>query len=277
MSESVSGSSLPKAGLLLFSWLLTGVLGVGAVTQFDGRQQARGKDRTYFVRRLSSERIELDGRANEPGWVQAAVEKHFILPWQQTIAPTTEFRALWDGRNVYFSFRVYDSDIVLREQLRDKMDAVFEDRVEVYLGPGSDDELKEYFCFEIDARGRVLDYRATYPKQFDFKWAFPGLEVKASTFRGGYEVEGRIPITSFEAIGLGTIQSGAKLRCGLYRAEFSSDRSGRPRDQRETQHWLGRQIEGLMPLKAWICWMNPGTSEPDFHAPAAFGWLEFQP
>jgi len=277
----MSASRHPAAGAkakacgLFIVWLLAGVPGAGAAARPDGRGPEHGSDRTYFVRRFPSGVIELDGQANEPAWSQAAVEKHFIFPWQRATAAETEFRALWDSANVFFSFRVYDSDIVVLNELRDKMDAVFEDRVEVYLG--RDEGMKEYFCFEIDARGRVLDYRTEIPKQFDFKWRFPELEARASLFPGGYEVEGRIPLTSLEKIGLGPITGGRKLRCGLHRAESSHDRSGRLADQRETGHWLGRKIEGLMPIKAWISWVDPETSEPDFHAPAAFGWMEFQP
>jgi hypothetical protein len=65
-----------------------------------------------------------------------------------------------------------------------------------------------------------------------------------------------------------------KIRCGLYRAEFSQDRSGRPIEQRESIHNLGRQLDGPPPIEAWISWVDPKTEEPDFHVPTSLGWLE---
>ena len=57
-------------------------------------------------------------------------------------------------------------------------------------------------------------------------------------------VEGRVPLASFEALGFPRLRPGAKIRFGLYRAEFSHDRSGRPVVERHSIHNLGRQIDG---------------------------------
>ena len=40
--------------------------------------------------------------------------------------------------------------------MRDKEDGVFEDRVEIFFN--RDDRMKNYYCFEIDSRGRVFDW-----------------------------------------------------------------------------------------------------------------------
>jgi hypothetical protein len=113
-------------------------------------------DQTYKVRWLPGAKIVVDGRAGEPAWQKAAVDKRFSFPWKATPAPETQFRALCDGTNLYFTFRAQDSDIFVLDQLRDEEDEVFEDRVEVYLS--RDDQMKEYYCFEVDSRGRVFDY-----------------------------------------------------------------------------------------------------------------------
>src|SRR5215471_16276202 len=81
------------------------------------------------------------------------------------------------------TFHVEDADIVVLDKLRDEEDEVFEDRVEVYLS--RDDEMKDYYCFEVDSRGRVFDYHASYFRKFDTKWKFEGLETKASSLPGG--------------------------------------------------------------------------------------------
>ena len=68
---------------------------------------------------------------------------------------------------------------------------------------------------------------------------------------------------------------GSKIRFGLYRAEFSHDRSGRPVVKRESIHNRGRRLDGPPPLEAWMSWIDPKTEQPDFHVPTSLGWLEF--
>jgi len=215
----------------------------------------------------------VDGRADESVWTQATVEGHFIFPWKQTPAPPTSFRALWDDANLYFSFQVQDTDIFVLDKWRGEEDAVFEDRVEIYLC--RDERMGDYFCLEVDSRGRVFDYRGTYYRRFDPNWNLPGLEAKASPLPDGYEVEGRIPFENLTALGFPAPAPGVRIRCGLYRAEFSHDRSGQPVEPRESIHNLGRQMDGPPPLEAWMSWVDPETKEPDFHVPASLGWLEF--
>jgi hypothetical protein len=162
---------------------------------------------------------------------------------------------------------------VVLDRLQDKVDAIFEDRVEIYLS--RDEEMKDYFCFEVDSRGRAFDYRASFYRKLDLKWSFPGLETKAAPLPKGYEVEGRIPLQSFAELGFPALRPGVKIRCGLYRAEFSHDRSGQPVEQKETLHNLGRKVEGPPPIEEWMSWVDPRVKEPDFHLPASLGWLEF--
>jgi len=217
--------------------------------------------------------IELDGRADEHAWSQAAIQTHFDFPWGKSPAPVTEFRALWDDDYFYFTFRVQDTDIFVLNRFRDEQDAVFEDRVEIYLS--RDEQMKDYYCFEVDPHGRVLDYRASFYRHFDSKWQFEGLETRGTIRADGYEVEGRVSLMSIAALGFPPLRPGTKIRCGLYRAEFSHDRSGRTVVQCESLHNLGRQIEGPPPLEEWMSWVDPKTKQPDFHVPTSLGWLEF--
>jgi hypothetical protein len=241
----------------------------------DGVAPRRLSDWTYPVRWLPSARIELDGRADEADWSQAAVEKRFAFPWKQAPAPATEFRALCTEKFLYFTFRVHDEDIVVLERLQDEEDAVFEDRVEMYFA--RDDQMADYFCFEVDSRGRAFDYRGAFYRQLDPKWNWPGLETKGSTLQQGYVVEGRIPLASFPALGFPALRPGVKIRCGLFRAEFSHDRSGKPVVQRESIHNRGRRLDGPPPIEEWIAWVDPKTAEPDFHVPTSLGWLKIVP
>lgn len=229
-------------------------------------------EQTYPVRHLPGVEIRIDGRADEAAWAQAVPETRFIFPWKPVPAPATEFRALSDGANLFFTFRVQDTDIVVLERLRDEEDAVFEDRAELYFA--RDDRLEHYYCLEVDSRGRAFDYHGSFYRQLDPGWNCPGLETKATPLEQGYVVEGRIPWAAFQALGFAALQPGARVRCGLFRAEFTPDRSGRQVQQTETLHNRGRKLDGPPPLEEWMSWVDPKTKEPDFHVPSALGWLQ---
>jgi hypothetical protein len=232
-------------------------------------------DRTYPVGCLPQAKIIVDGRADEPDWALAHVENGFVFPWKRAAAPLTEFRALYDDAFLYFTFRVHDADVVVLDTLRDKRDVVLEDRVEMFFS--RDDRMSEYYAIEIDPLGRTYDYRGAYYRQFDSTWTWCGLETKGTLREHGYEVEGRIPLASFESLGFPQLGPGVKIRCGLYRAEFSHDRSGRPVVQQDSMHTQGRRAEGPPPIEDWISWIDPGTPQPDFHVPTSLGWLEIVP
>lgn len=252
------------------------------VTTMRGPLRVRFREDDFFARRLSTKtyairflpdaEIVLDGRADEPAWARANVEKRFHFPWTSEPAPPTEFRAVCDRRYLYFHFRVHDEDIVVLDVVQDEQDLVLEDRVELYFAV--DDQLHDYYCIEIDSRGRVFDYRARYYRRFDTAWDLECLEVEAAPLPDGYQVEGRIPLASLRALGLPSWLDGERIRCGLYRAEFSHDRSGQTAVARESIHNLGRQAAGPPPIEAWMSWIDPGTVEPDFHVPSSFGFLE---
>jgi hypothetical protein len=234
--------------------------------------QAGGSEQTYRVLWVPGANIVVDGRPDEPVWSNAVVEQGFVFPWKQAQAPATEFRAVCDEANFYFTFRVRDDDVVALERLRDEQEAVFEDRVEMYFG--LDEQMKDYFCLEVDTKGRAFDYRGSYYRQLEPNWKCEGLETKATALPHGYEVEGRIPVETFVALGFPALRPGAKIRCGLYRAEFSHDRSGRAVERPASIHNMGLRVEGPPPIEEWLSWVDPKTKDPDFHVPSSMGWME---
>ncbi len=270
---------------LAYPYVFEHVPGELWVTTMQGPLRIRVREDDFLPRRLSEAsypvrwrpeaRIELDGRADEADWSGAHLERRFIFPWNDDPPPATEFRALCAKDYLYFTFRVHDEDIVVLDRLQEAEDAVFEDRVEMYFS--RDAGMQDYFCLEVDSVGRAFSYRGAYYRRLDPRWTWPGLETKAVPREQGYEVEGRIPTASFAALGFPTLQPGAKLRCGLFRAEFSHDRSGRVVEQRPTIHNRGRQMDGQPPIERWMAWVDPRTEEPDFHVPTSLGWLEIVP
>ncbi len=237
-----------------------------------GQKETLPSQKTYRVVYLPAAKVQIDGRVDEPSWKKAQAEKGFVFPWRNEAAPSTEFRALCDAAHLYFAFRVKDSDIVVLDTLRDKEDVVFEDRAEMFFSV--DDRMENYYCIEVDCRGRAFDYQASYYRQINPKWNWKGLLTKATTSDEGYVVEGRIPLESLETMGFPRLRPGVNIRCGLYRAEFSHDRSGRPVVRKESIHNRGRKLDDPLPIEKWISWVNPKTQTPDFHVPTSLGWLD---
>jgi len=233
---------------------------------------AQPSHRTYTVEHLPQVKIKLDGHLDEAQWYLATVEFDFIFPWEERAAPSTDFRALCDDDHLYFAFRVTDADLFVLTDLSEEGYAVFEDRVEMYFS--RDDQMQDYYCIEIDPHGRTMDYSGAFYRQLDLNWHCPGLETKGVVSGQGYSVEGRIPLTTFADLGFPALHPGTKIRFGLFRAEFSHDRSGKTIEQKDSIHNLGRRIEGPPPLEAWISWIDPNVSQPDFHVPSALGWLQ---
>lgn len=209
--------------------------------------------KTYEARQVLNTVRMLDGVLTAPAWQQANLETGFSFPWEKRDAPRTEFRAVYDTHALYFAFRVDDDDIVLAENFRNKEDVAFEDRVEMFFA--MDDELADYYCLEIDPLGRVLDYRASHYRQFDFGWTLPGLEAVGMRTREGYAVQGVIPWKSLRSLGFPPPDCGRVIRFGIYRAEF-------------------RHAEGEQFKEGWMSWVDPQTPEPDFHVPQSFGYLK---
>jgi hypothetical protein len=229
-------------------------------------------DTEYRVRRLPTADIKIDCSLSEHQWTLAYRERQFTFPWENRPAPATEFRAFCDEAFFYFAFQVEDADIFTLDTLRDKQDVIFEDRVEIFFTPDAD--AKHYYCLEIDPLGRTYDYEATYYRQFNPAWHCEGLETAGKLTADGYTVEGRIPLATFAALGFSPLTPGSHFVCGLYRAEFSHDRSGRPVVQEDSPHNCGRKLAITPPLEAWMSWIDPKTPQPDFHVPASFGRLK---
>lgn len=208
--------------------------------------------KTYEAHYAPHAKIGAGGLLHASEWEKANVEARFSFPWENRPAPRTEFRALFDERALYFAFVVDDDDLVLAEEYRSKDDVVREDRVELFFA--RDEKLAEYFCLEMDPLGRVLDYKASHYRKFDFSWRFPGLAVAGKRTGGGYAVEGMIPLGPLQSLGFPPPGPACAIKFGIYRAEF---RHAKPKG------W----VEG------WISWVDPHTKEPDFHVPESFGQL----
>lgn len=195
-------------------------------------------------------KINVDGKLGKREWRHANTEAGFSFPWLNRNAPATFFKALVDTQYLNFIFQVNDSNIVLTK-FTTEADVAQGDRVEIFFAKNLD--LKEYYCLEIAPNAKVLDYKASFHRNFDDTWDCEGLVVAAKIKRHGYVVEGRIPLKALKNVGIfDPAQNAPCFLMGLYRAEYSNTKSGKPDVQ-------------------WISWVRPATPEADFHVPSSFG------
>lgn len=206
---------------------------------------------TYTVRSVEPATITIDGVVGDSEWPVDAWERGFSFPWLTRKTPRTEMCCVCDGERLLFAFQCDESDLVLRGAVPEDESTVAQgDRVEMFFA--KDAALQEYYCFEMSPAGTVLDYRASFYRKFDHSWECPGLVLRASTHRGGYVVEGSIPLTTLKEMCGADLLRGEPIRVGAFRAEYS-------------------HREDEAPEEAWISWNDPKVEKADFHIPSALG------
>ncbi|WP_264551618.1 sugar-binding protein [Flavobacterium sp. N2038] len=186
---------------------------------------------------------------NSSLWENANCLTDFSSPWKNDPISKIEFRALWDLENLYFNFRVFDTDIYI-DQKDDSIDSIGNsDRVELFFRANK--TLDPYYCLEMDTSTRVMDFKARPDKNFDFNWDWPKEDLKliASVDKVSFTVVGRISIASLNRLNL--IQNNT-IETGVYRAKFS---------KKENQNYE----------PTWISWVDPDTETPNFHTASSFG------
>lgn len=182
-------------------------------------------------------------------WNKANVLTDFCSPWNSQPFSKIEFRAVWDLENLFFDFRVFDTDIHI-DQKDDSFDSIGNsDRVELFFR--TDDSLNPYYCLEIDTAARIMDFRAYPHKNFDLEWKWPktDLSIYASKNETSFSVSGKISVQSLNELNL--IQNDT-IETGVFRAKFIEN-------------------EKQMYDPTWISWVDPNTVMPNFHIASSFG------
>ena len=186
-----------------------------------------------------------DGQMNEPVWQKALVLTGFKLPWNLDETPTaTELRLFHNGKRLYFFYTVEEKSMLLTEPFTKEFDVASEDRIEIVLEAIS--PLKQYYCCEMDYKGRVLDYCAQFFRNFDFTWTFPKLEFGGCKTAKGYNVEGSYDLDTLRQLEI--LKSDNSFTAGFYRADFR------------------KQPDGTV-LELWYCRVKPKTAHPEYHVP----------
>jgi hypothetical protein len=210
-----------------------------------------GAVKVYEVKCVQSGSISIDGTINDNAWKKATTLDDFLLPWEDGSPAATSFRAMYDTAMMYFCFDARDKDLVVMDSLLMETDIAKGDRVELFLSP--DTTMQHYFCIEIDPRGRLLDYAASYYRNFDDKWNVQGIIARSQVSDESYQVEVAIPLTNFRKMG---IDLSKDVYIGVFRAQLEKN---------------GAEVK-----EHWLTWIDPSTAEPDFHVPGALGVFRFQ-
>jgi hypothetical protein len=216
---------------------------------------APARAQTYAVKKIPANRMQITGRGDNKAWSEAAILTDFSYPWEAEKAPGTSFSALWDGEWLYCLYQAKDDSVITIVNKNNKLEVGACDRVEIFMTRDST-LLPYYYCLEMDAAGRVLDYRASYYRKMDYGWNWPASKfiIKTAVVKDGYTVEIAISIQTLRELGL---LKNKRLRAVLFRAERKSIKEG---------------TAGLH----WISWVKPNSVKPDFHIPSALGVLELE-
>lgn len=210
--------------------------------------QETGAVKSWRIARLDGTAV-IDGKMTDPVWSKVTPLTDFKYagePFKQ--APVTELRLFHNGTKLFFFYTVEDADQTLVEPFKEEFDVASEDRVEIVMDTVG--KMKQYYCLEMDCRGRVLDYCAQFYRKFDFGWTFPELQTAGTESAQGYTVEGVLDLATLRRLGI--LSKDQTLSIGFFRAQFKKDSAG-------------KLVEG------WINWVDSGTKEPDFHVPSSLG------
>ncbi|QSB28753.1 carbohydrate-binding family 9-like protein [Flavobacterium sp. CLA17] len=207
--------------------------------------------KNYAVNRIEKNILQINGLGDNPFWDKAEILTDFTSPWNELSTDRMEFRALWDTENIYFCYIVHDDNVHIDRQ-DDSIDSIGEsDRVEIFFR--TDAALNPYYCLEIDPTPRIMDFKASPAKRFDFDWNWPenDITVQSNIKENYFVVEIAISIQSLKNFHL--IKDNS-IEAGIYRAKY-----------------IKAANNLFEPI--WISWVNPNTEVPNFHIASSFGTL----
>ncbi len=187
--------------------------------------------------------IKVDGNLEE--WPQGNFLSGLTAPWNKLPQDSTNFQTRVDGDYLFFNFKTVD-ETPFTVPFENELSVAAGDRVELFFSK-TRDMSEDYYCLEMNPRGEVLDYRATYYRKFDYDWDAGTLELATMEYPNGYQVEGKIRINELQELGLGN-----EFYLGVYRAEYQGP------DQ-----------------VIWYSWILPESKEPDFHIPSSLARVKF--
>ena len=163
-------------------------------------------------------------------------------PWSG-LDNDTRFCCHATAERFFFWFEVSDTTLTFSEPFTGERDVDPEDRVEVFFA--ADPKLEQpYYCAEIDALGRIMDYKARFYRDFDFGWNFLTMEARGEVTPWGYRVTGSVAREELRSLGM-------DLEGGFWMGVFQGE------------------AEPGGPIR-WFSLVPTDDAKPDFHQPKVF-------
>jgi hypothetical protein len=228
MSRLISWGALAGAALAIILWECCVKSSPLRSSQVD--QAAPAAVRSAECR-WATGRIKIDGKLDEVAWDQAEVLEHFAVYWQKRKAKTaTKARLLWDRNYLYFAAEMEDSDLYADVTQRNGMTWT-NDVFELFFKPS--EKSLAYYEFQVNAANTQLElffpsrgsggYQRFAPLTHLGMESAVKLDGTLNDYRDkdkGWTVEGRIPLSAFQASGAKP-QAGDKWRFALCRYDYS--------------------------------------------------------
>lgn len=184
----------------------------------------------------------------EPLWKSIPVIKDFTNLTTQHGELETHFQAYYCKQYIHFKFTAFGQEPKVYVYNNHKMEVCESERVEIFLRV--DGKMSPYYCLEIDAIGRLLDYKAEYYRKFDYDWSWREPISIQSDIKGNcYIISGKLNISYLKEL---QILKNQKLQIGLFRGHCKNI------------------IENKASME-WISWIKTNSIKPDFHISSAFG------
>lgn len=191
---------------------------------------------------------------NIPDWGVVPILEDFSNLNNPHEPSNTAFQSYYTNKYFHFRFVVTCKKPLVYKKECNKMEVINSERIELFFR--INEQMAPYYCLEIDASGRLLDYKAEHYRQFDYNWRWPEpLTIKATTNNNNYTVEAKLSIACLKELKL---LSNNELQIGIFRG-------------------LCSELIGNKAKMEWISWVKPLSEKPDFHIPSAFGVLLFSP
>ena len=186
-----------------------------AMLLFSCRGKGAGDD--YFQIPYSPVAPALDGLLHSPVWQAVPPVVGFHAPWSG-LEDVTSFRCFATDSLFLFRFDVKDSTLALTGDYKGERDVEPEDRAEIFFSHAG--ELDTYIGAEMDPAGRVLDYKCTFYRDFDYDWNFQTLEYRHEILPDGYSIAGQVTLKELSEFG---VDFDGGFLMGVFRADYRSD------------------------------------------------------
>ena len=197
---------------------------------------------------FKDEQAIIDGSLNDKVWSKCNAHKQFYSPWSDAEIEKTEFRSFHDNNNLYYHFTIEDQTLNCFQSADPAESIEYSDRAEIFFSV--DTLMSKYYGIEIDACGRMAEFKSKGYRSFEEGWSFPDMDqsdYQVIRTSAGYQVEGKISLNALEEM---EILNEGKILVGIFRANFLE--------------------EGSKKKVQWISWKENQTTKPNFHHISGF-------